>query len=51
VPGLRITVDKHVATVWLEDLSVECQNGVLRERVRKVVERGVEVVSPLWSAV
>ena len=49
VPGLEIKVDKHVAKVWLEDLDVECANGILRERVRAVVERAVETVAPLWS--
>ncbi|KAB8437340.1 hypothetical protein FH972_025020 [Carpinus fangiana] len=48
-PGLKIRVDRHVATVWLEDLSVECASAPLRDRVRAVVERGVECVAPLWS--
>ena len=49
VPGIEIRVDKHVAKVWLETLEVECQNGVLRDRVRAVVERAAETVAPLWS--
>lgn len=49
VPGLLIRVDKHEARVWLEDLSVECANSVLRERVGRVVQRGVECVSGLWA--
>ena len=49
VPGLLIRVDKHEARVWLEDLSVECANGGLRERVSRVVQRGVECVSGLWG--
>lgn len=49
VPGVQITVDKHVATVWLETLEVECSYGVLRDRVKAVVERAVETVAPLWS--
>ncbi|KAI9847532.1 MAG: endoribonuclease ysh1 [Thelocarpon superellum] len=49
VPGLEITVDKHVARVWLETLDVECANRALRDRVVAVVERAVETVSPLWA--
>jgi cleavage and polyadenylation specificity factor subunit 3 len=49
VAGLEIKVDKHVARVWLEDLEIECTNGVLRDRVRAVVERAVETIAPLWS--
>ena len=49
VPGVEITVDKHVAKVWLETLEVECAYSVLRDRVKAVVERAVETVAPLWS--
>ena len=49
VPGVEIKVDKHVAKVWLEDLEVECQYGLLRDRVKAVVETAVETVAPLWS--
>ncbi len=49
VPGIEIQVDKHVAKVWLETLEVECPYGVLRDRVKAVVERAVETVAPLWS--
>lgn len=49
VPGVAIRVDKHVAKVWLETLEVECEYGVLRDRVRAVVERAVETVAPLWG--
>lgn len=49
VPGVEIRVDKHVAKVWLETLEVECEYGVLRDRVRAVVERAVETVAPLWG--
>lgn len=49
VPGLEIQVDKNVAKVWLETLEVECSNGVLRDRVKAVVERAVETVAPLWG--
>ncbi|KAH7044608.1 endoribonuclease YSH1 [Macrophomina phaseolina] len=48
VPGISIKVDKLVARVWLETLDVECPNGVLRDRVRAVVERAVETVAPIW---
>lgn len=43
VPGVSIKVDKMEATVWLEDLEVECKNKVFADRVRAVVERAVEV--------
>jgi len=49
VPGVEIKVDKNVAKVWLETLEVECANGVLRDRVKAVVERAVETVAPLWG--
>lgn len=49
VPGVEITVDKHVARVWLETLEVECSYGVLRDRVKAVVEKAVETVAPLWG--
>ena len=49
VPGVKITVDKYVAKVWLETLEVECGYGVLRDRVKAVVERAVETVAPLWG--
>ena len=50
--GLKIAIDagggkQHMAVVWLEDLSVECSNAVLRDRVRAVVERALEVLTPL----
>ncbi|KAL1637824.1 endoribonuclease ysh1 [Neofusicoccum ribis] len=48
VPGIAIKVDKLVARVWLETLDVECPNGVLRDRVRAVVDRAVETVAPIW---
>jgi cleavage and polyadenylation specificity factor subunit 3 len=49
VPGVVITVDKMVATVWLEDLEVECNQKVFADRVKAVVERAVEVTAPLWA--
>ena len=49
VPGVEVRVDKFVARVWLEDLEVECANAVFRDRVKAVVERSVEVVSPMWK--
>jgi cleavage and polyadenylation specificity factor subunit 3 len=49
VPGVSIKVDKMEATVWLEDLEVECKNKVFADRVRAVVERAVEVGAPLWG--
>lgn len=49
VPGVSIKVDKMVATVWLEDLEVECPNRVFADRVRAVVERATEVTAPLWN--
>ncbi|KAI1936200.1 endoribonuclease ysh1 [Ophidiomyces ophidiicola] len=50
VPGIEITVDKHVARVWLETLEVECSYPVLRDRVRVVVERAAETVADMWSS-
>lgn len=49
VPGLEIKVDKHIAKIWLENLDIECSNGVLRDRVKAVVERAVETIAPLWT--
>ncbi|KAL6881467.1 beta-lactamase-like protein [Trichoderma novae-zelandiae] len=49
VPGVSIKVDRMAATVWLEDLEVECGNKVFADRVRAVVERAVEVTAPLWG--
>jgi cleavage and polyadenylation specificity factor subunit 3 len=49
VPGVTIKVDKMVATVWLEDLEVECSNRVFADRVRAVVERAAEITAPLWA--
>ncbi|KAL8654439.1 MAG: hypothetical protein Q9210_001507 [Variospora velana] len=50
VPGVEITVERHVARVWLETLEVECEFKTLRDRVKAVVERAVETVAPLWGA-
>lgn len=49
VPGIIITVDKMVATVWLEDLEVESNQKVFADRVKAVVERAAEVTAPLWA--
>ncbi|KAH7155273.1 beta-lactamase-like protein [Dactylonectria estremocensis] len=49
VPGVSIKVDRMAATVWLEDLEVECTNKIFADRVRAVVERAVEVTAPLWG--
>ncbi len=49
VPGVEISVDKHVAKVWLETLEVECASSVLKDRVRAVVDRAIETVAPLWG--
>ena len=49
VPGVEIKVDKMLATIWLEDLEVECNNKVFADRVKAVVERAVEVTAPLWG--
>ncbi|TKA70954.1 hypothetical protein B0A55_07381 [Friedmanniomyces simplex] len=49
VPGLEISVDKHIAKVWLETLEVECGNKTLGDRVRAVVERGCGTLAPLWG--
>ncbi|KAI0205696.1 cleavage and polyadenylation specifity factor [Astrocystis sublimbata] len=49
VPGITITVDKMVATVYLEDLEVVCSHRIFADRVRAVVERAVEIIAPLWA--
>ena len=49
VPGVEIRVDKMVAKVWLEKLEVECGSKPLADRVRAVVEKGVETLAPLWG--
>ncbi|KAJ8127170.1 hypothetical protein O1611_g6466 [Lasiodiplodia mahajangana] len=49
VPGITITVDKMMATVWLEDLEVECNQKVLADRVKAIMEGAVEVTAPLWA--
>ena len=49
VPGLEVRVDDKVAIIWLEHLEVECSYGVLRDRVKAVVERAVETIAPLWG--
>ncbi|KAI0154427.1 cleavage and polyadenylation specifity factor [Xylariaceae sp. FL1272] len=49
VPGITIKVDKMLATVWLEDLEVECTQKVFGDRVKAVIERAVEITAPLWS--
>lgn len=49
VPGVEIRVDHHVAKVWLENLEVECGYGILRDRVKAVVERAIETIAPLWT--
>jgi cleavage and polyadenylation specificity factor subunit 3 len=47
VPGVEIRVDKMRAKVWLEDLSVECDNKVFAARVKAVVEAAVRTIAPL----
>jgi cleavage and polyadenylation specificity factor subunit 3 len=49
VPGVKVSVDKMSASIWLEDLEVESNNKVFADRVRAVVERAVEVTAPLWG--
>lgn len=49
VPGVSIKVDKMTATIWLEDLELDCNNKAFADRVRAVVERAVEVTAPLWG--
>lgn len=50
VPGIEIKLNENVsAKVWLEDLSVECGNGIWKGRVENVVREAVEGVSPLWG--
>lgn len=49
VPGVAIRVDKTVATVWLENLDIECSSKLLADRVRVVIDRAIEVTAPLWG--
>lgn len=49
VPGLEIKVDKTVAKLWLDDLTLECTHKVWRERILAVVDRAVETVAPFWN--
>ena len=52
VPGLEIDCagDGSVkAKVWLEDLSVECGNGIWKNRVEAVVREAVGGVAELWG--
>ncbi|KAK5662864.1 hypothetical protein OQA88_6275 [Cercophora sp. LCS_1] len=48
VPGVHIKVDKMEASVWLEDLEIDCASKVFEARVRAVVERAVETIAPMW---
>lgn len=49
VPGVSVQVDNMSATIWLEDLEVECNKKVFADRVQAVVDRAVEVTAPLWG--
>ncbi|ROT43238.1 Metallo-hydrolase/oxidoreductase [Sodiomyces alkalinus F11] len=49
VPGIRIKVDKMEATVWLEDLEIECSHKAFADRVSRVCERAAEITAPLWG--
>jgi len=45
VPGIRICVDpKMDATVWLENLEVQCAHKAFADRVRAVLERALDMV-------
>ncbi|KAI9672258.1 MAG: endoribonuclease ysh1 [Alyxoria varia] len=49
-PVLRIHVDHHVATVRLQDLSVDCgSSAVIRQRVEAVVNRAMDCIAPVWQ--
>ncbi|KAI5802667.1 beta-lactamase-like protein [Pyronema domesticum] len=45
-PGVKITIDQHVATVAFDTLEVKGTNEALKGRVRAVMERAVETVAP-----
>lgn len=47
IPGFEVRADKAVARVWLEDLSVECEARVWKERVAAVVKGATGAV---WGA-
>ena len=46
IPGFEVRCDRHVARVWLEDLTVECEGSkVWRDRVQVVVKNALGVCS------
>lgn len=47
VSGFEVRADKTVARVWLEDLSVECEGRIWKERVSAVVKGAAGAV---WGA-
>lgn len=49
VPGIHIKVDKMEATVWLEDLEVECNHKAFADRVSRICDRAAEITAPLWQ--
>ena len=49
VPGIHIKVDKMEATVWLEDLEVECTHKAFADRVSRICDRAAEITAPLWQ--
>lgn len=46
-PTLRIHCDKHVATLFLDDLRIECSFGGLRSRVQASLGRATETAASL----
>lgn len=52
VPGLKVKVDKMIATVWLEKMEVEGGEGAAKsflDRVKAVVDRAVDTIAPMWQ--
>lgn len=49
VPGIHIKVDKMEATVWLENLEVECTHKAFADRVSRICDRAAEITAPLWQ--
>lgn len=49
VPGIHIKVDKMEATVWLENLEVECAHKAFADRVSRICDRAAEITAPLWQ--
>jgi len=50
VPGLELIVDDHTAILWLENLEIECDSKLLTDRIRAVIDRGLETNAAVASS-